>query len=118
MAGNESVEQESRMALAVKCEGIEWAPPAECRRPLPCDLQAFDPGPAFNRDVVYGRYGKERKWAENNVDPASRHFQNGIEVGVLLLHVGVNEWHGWASAEPLNRESADFTFGSQVLHIV
>ena len=29
--------------------------------------------------MTAGRYGKSRKWAENNVDPANRHFQNGIE---------------------------------------
>ena len=66
-------------ALARYCDAIEHNPPAECRRPLPCDLRAFDPGARFNRFVTAGRYGRERKWAANNVDPASRHFQNGIE---------------------------------------
>ena len=46
---------------------------------MPCDLRAFDPGRQFNLAVTNGKYGRERKWAENNVDPASRHFQNGVE---------------------------------------
>ena len=66
-------------ALASRCDAIELNPPPECRRPLPCDLRAFDPGPRFNAFVTAGRYGKSRKWAENNVDPANRHFQNGVE---------------------------------------
>ena len=65
--------------LAAFCDKFGTAAPAECRRPLPCDLRAFDPGPRFNRFVVEGRYGRERRWATNNVDPASRHFQNGVE---------------------------------------
>jgi hypothetical protein len=69
----------SGASLAAHCDGFELDPPAECKRPLPCDLRAFDPGPRFNRFVIEGRYGRERRWAENNVDPASRHFQNGVE---------------------------------------
>ena len=37
------------------------------------------PRRALQQFVTQGRYGKSRKWAENNVDPASRHFQNGVE---------------------------------------
>lgn len=69
----------SRGEAAHKCEMAEWMPPAHCRKHLPCDLRAFDPGRAFNHDIVAGKYGRERLWAKNNVDPASRHFQNGVE---------------------------------------
>ena len=65
--------------LAAFCDKFETSAPPECRRPLPCDLRTFDPGARFNRFVVEGRYGRERRWAANNVDPASRHFQNGVE---------------------------------------
>ena len=69
----------SAAELAAFCTAFETAPPPECRRRLPCDLRAFDPGPRYNRFVVEGRYGREKRWAANNVDPASRHFQNGVE---------------------------------------
>ena len=66
-------------ALALRCERAAYPLPRECRKTLPCDLRAFDPGRQFNLAVTNGKYGRERKWAENNVDPASRHFQNGVE---------------------------------------
>lgn len=68
-----------RLEVARFCDSMDIDLPPQCRRPLPCDLRAFDPGPRFNRFVTQGRYGRSRKWAENNVDPASRHFQNGVE---------------------------------------
>lgn len=78
-SGADADAMKKRLELARYCDAIEYDPPAQCRRPLPCDLRSFDPGVRFNRFVTQGRYGKSRKWAENNVDPASRHFQNGVE---------------------------------------
>ena len=76
-----SVEEQAQQPsdLAAHCDKFELSPPSECRRKLPCDLRTFDPGPRFNRFVIEGRYGRERRWAENNVDPANRYFQNGVE---------------------------------------
>ena len=66
-----------RQALARRCERGGWDLPDECRRAVPCDLRAFDPGPKFNRDVL--KNSRERAWAKNNVDAPNRHFQNGVE---------------------------------------
>ena len=54
-----------------------WDLPQRCRRTLPCDIRAFDPGARFNRDIV--RPGRVKQWAKHNIDPANRHFQNGVE---------------------------------------
>ena len=84
-------QRDANEQLARKCDAFEPGDriPAECMKPLPCDLRAFDPGAKFNRAVIAGRYGRERKWAQNNVDPATRHFQNGMEWWVhrALSHV-------------------------------
>lgn len=53
-----------------------WDLPEHCRRKLPCDIRAFDPGVQFNRKVVKSQ---KKQWAKHNVDPANRHFQNGVE---------------------------------------
>ena len=53
-----------------------WDLPSHCRRKLPCDIRAFDPGARFNRKIVQSQ---KKAWAKHNVDPANRHFQNGVE---------------------------------------
>ena len=53
-----------------------WDLPAHCRRKLPCDIRAFDPGAKFNRKIVQSQ---KKAWAKHNIDPANRHFQNGVE---------------------------------------
>lgn len=69
--------EENDPALVRTCERGDWSTPAECRRSLPCDLRAFDPGPAYNREVI--QKSQPREWATNNVDAPNRYFQNGIE---------------------------------------
>jgi hypothetical protein len=43
--------------------------------------------------VTAGRYGRVKQWAKHNVDPASRHFQNGVEWWVhrALAHTATTE---------------------------
>ena len=53
-----------------------WDLPLHCRRKLPCDIRAFDPGAKYNRKIVQSQ---KKAWAKHNVDPANRHFQNGVE---------------------------------------
>ena len=53
-----------------------WDLPAHCRRKLPCDIRVFDPGARYNRKIVQSQ---KKAWAKHNVDPANRHFQNGVE---------------------------------------
>jgi hypothetical protein len=64
-------------AGAHPCEAEGWSVSPGCRRTLPCDLRTFDPGPAFNREVL--AQSRPRQWAQNNVDAPNRYFQNGIE---------------------------------------
>ena len=44
-----------RLEVARFCDSMDIDLPPQCRRPLPCDLRAFDPGPRFNRFVTQGR---------------------------------------------------------------
>ena len=60
-----------------RCEVEGWSIEPRCRRTLPCDLRAYDPGASFHRDVI--DKSRPREWAKNNVDAPNRFFQNGIE---------------------------------------
>lgn len=45
--------------------------------PATCRIAVFDPGPQFNLGII--KRGATVKWAKNNVERASRHFQYGSE---------------------------------------
>ena len=45
--------------------------------PATCRIAVVDPGPMFNLNII--KRGSRVKWAENNVERASRHFQYGSE---------------------------------------
>ena len=47
------------------------------QHPATCSISVIDPDPAFNVGII--KRGGKVKWAENNVERASRHFQYGSE---------------------------------------
>ena len=58
-------------------EGFSAGSSAALRGPRTCPIRVIDPGPAFNLNII--KRGAKVKWAENNVERASRHFQYGSE---------------------------------------
>ena len=45
--------------------------------PATCDITVMDPGTQYNTGII--KRGGKVKWAENNIERASRHFQYGSE---------------------------------------